>query len=247
MDLGIEGKTAVVCGSSAGLGLACAEALAREGAMVFLVARDAARLAAAAEKLCGTAKVRPGTVVADVSTEQGRAAILAACPRPDILINNAGGPAKKDFRELSIGDWKEALDANFIASVEMIRLAVDPMIANGWGRIVNITSLTARMPVEQMDRSTAARLALAGHVAGVARQVAHQGVTINNLLPGTFATERLAEIGTTANALIAKVPMRRAGKLEEFGATCAFLCSTHAAYMTGQNVLIDGGLCPITI
>jgi 3-oxoacyl-[acyl-carrier protein] reductase len=247
MDLGILGKSAVVCGSSAGLGFACAEALAREGVSVVLVARDAGRLAAAAVRLQQKTNSQPKTVVADVSTPQGRAAIFAACPQPDILVNNAGGPAKKDFRELSVADWHEAMETNFVASVEMIRLAIDGMIAKGWGRIVNITSLTARMPVEQMDRSTAARLALAGHVAGVARQVAHQGVTINNLLPGTFATERLAEIGTTGNALIAKVPMRRAGNVEEFGATCAFLCSMQAAYMTGQNVLVDGGLVPVTI
>lgn len=247
MDLGISGKTAIVCGSSAGLGFACAEALAREGAAIVLVARDVARLEAAASRFHAWTDVTPRTVVADVSTVAGRAAIVAACPAADILVTNAGGPARRDFRDLSISDWQAAIDANFVASVEMIRQMIDGMMASGWGRIVNITSMTARMPVEQMDRSTATRLALTGYVAGVARQVAHSGVTINNLLPGTFATERLKEIGATGDSLAARVPMRRAGSPEEFGAACAFLCSKQAAYMTGQNIVIDGGLTTITI
>ncbi|MGE0845921.1 MAG: SDR family oxidoreductase [Flavobacteriaceae bacterium] len=247
MDLGIADKVALVCGSSAGLGLACAEELAREGASVVLVGRDGERLRAAAERVGEIAGALPRTVRADVATPEGRASILAACPAPDILINNAGGPPRKDFRELTVDDWRASMDANFIASVEMIRETVDQMIGKRWGRIVNITSLTARMPVEKMDMSTSARLALAGYVAGVSRQIAESGVTINNLLPGTFATERLKAVGQTGDQLGKQVPMRRAGDPREFGAICAFLCSVHAGYVTGQNWLADGGLVPVTI
>ncbi len=244
MDLGISGRRALVCGASRGLGFACAEALAAEGVAVTLVARDGAALADAASRLPG-ADVR--TVVGDVGTAAGREAALAACPAPDILVNNAGGPPGGDFRGLTPEAWARAMDANFIASVELIRATADGMIARGFGRIVNITSLTVRMPVENLDLSTATRLALTGYVAGVARQLAPLGVTINNLLPGTIATERIKALGATADKLVAKVPMGRAGRPEEFGAACAFLCSRQAAYITGQNLLVDGGLCPITV
>ncbi len=244
MDLGIKGRHALVCGASRGLGLACAAALAAEGVAVTLVARDAAALAAAASQL-GDAAV--ATAIGDVATPVGRAAALAACPAPDILVNNAGGPPGGDFRKLTAAAWTAALDANFLAAVELIRATADGMIARGFGRVVNITSATVRMPVEDMDLSNATRLALTGYVAGVARKLAPHGITINNLLPGTIATERIRELGATADRLVARVPMGRAGSPEEFGAACAFLCSRQAAYITGQNLLIDGGLCPITV
>jgi len=188
-----------------------------------------------------------GTAVADISTEVGRERALAACPEPDILVNNAGGPPGGDFRDLTLDQWSSALDANFLSAVELIRATVDGMTKRGFGRIVNVTSLTVRMPVPQLDLSNAARLALTGYVAGVARQIAPQGVTINNLLPGTMATERIQALGETAQKLIARVPMGRAGRPEEFGAACAFLCSAQAGYITGQNILIDGGLCAFTV
>ncbi len=246
MDLGIKGKTAIVTGGSAGLGYACAQALAAEGAEVVLAARDPKRLAVAADQIESLTGARPRVISADVSTSDGRNAILQECPSADILITNAGGPAPRDFRELSVEDWIEALNANFIASVELIRMYLDGMTASGWGRIVNITSVSARMPLERLDRSTAARLALSGYVAGVARQVADKGVTINNLLPGVFDTERARTVGAT-DALAQRAPIKRAGKPPEFGATCAFLCSEHASYITAQNILVDGGLACVTL
>jgi 3-oxoacyl-[acyl-carrier protein] reductase len=243
MDLGIAGRRALVCGASRGLGFACAAALAREGAAVTLASRNGEALAAAAARIGGDAR----WVVADLATASGRAAALDACPEPDILVTNAGGPPGGDFRDLTHAQWLAALETNCLSAVELIRATVDPMIARGFGRIVNVTSLTVRMPVARLDRSNAARLALTGYVAGVARQVARHNVTINNLLPGTIMTERIAELGDTAQQLIAKVPAGRAGLPEEFGAACAFLCSACAGYITGQNLLLDGGLCPITV
>lgn len=227
--------------------MACAWALAGEGAHVTLVARRAEALQAAADRIAEATGNRPAFVVADVGTAQGRAAVQASSAEADILVTNAGGPPTKDFMELTLEDWKRALDANFLSAVEMIRMFAPGMRARRFGRIVNITSATVRMPVERVDLSTSARLALTGYVAGVARQIAKDGVTINNLLPGTVMTERLAELGATADALVARVPAGRAGKPEEFGAACAFLCSEQAAFITGQNLLVDGGLCPLTI
>ncbi len=244
MDLGIAGRHALVCGASRGLGLACAAALAAEGVAVTLVARDAVSLAGAASRLHGAAVT---TVAADVATPAGRDAALAACPAPDILVNNAGGPPGGDFRSLAAAAWTAALETYFLAAVDLCRATADGMIARGFGRVVNITSLTVRMPVEDLDLSTAARLALTGYVAGVARKLAPHGITINNLLPGTIATERIRALGATADRLVARVPMGRAGTPDEFGAACAFLCSRQAAYITGQNLLVDGGLCPITV
>jgi 3-oxoacyl-[acyl-carrier protein] reductase len=185
--------------------------------------------------------------MADIATVAGRELALEACTSPDILVTNAGGPASVDFRAVSLNDWRAALDANFLSAAELIRAVADGMIQRRFGRIVNITSLTVRMPVQRMELSNAARLALTGYVASVARQLASQQVTVNNLLPGTIATERLLELGQTARNLIAKVPAGRAGTPEEFGAACAFLCSAQAGYITGQNILVDGGLCPITV
>ncbi|MPZ31399.1 MAG: SDR family oxidoreductase [Rhodospirillales bacterium] len=246
MDLGIAGRRALVCGASRGLGFACAAALADEGVAVTLLARHRDTLAAAAERI-GAGGVVPQIVAADIATETGRKSVLEACPEPDIVVTNAGGPPGMDFRALTKEDWTAAIEANFLSAVELIRLTVDGMTQRGFGRIVNVTSLTVRSPVPQLDLSNATRLALTGYVAGVARQVAPHHVTINNLLPGTIATERIRDLGDTATKLIAKVPMGRAGRPEEFGVACAFLCSTRAAYITGQNILVDGGLCSFTV
>jgi len=247
MELGISGLRALVCGASRGLGFACAAALAAEGVEVTLVARDHESLARAAARIEQAGGVGVSTVAADVSTPSGREMLLAVAAAPDILVNNAGGPASVDFRGLTLADWRAALDTNFLSAVELSRAVVDGMIQRRFGRIVNITSLTVRMPVQRLELSNASRLALTGFVSGVARQLAPQGVTINNLLPGVIETERIRELGQTAQTLLAKVPAGRAGKPEEFGAACAFLCSRQAAYITGQNLLIDGGLCPITV
>ena len=247
MDLGIAGRKALVCGASRGLGFACAAALAHEGVAVTLVSRNRDALAAAAARIERDTGIAPHVAAADVATENGRAAALAACLDPDILVTNAGGPPSADFRSLTLADWSAALTANFLSAVELTRATIDAMARRGFGRIVNITSLTVRLPVQQLDLSNAPRLALTGYVAGVARQMAPHKVTINNLLPGTIATERLRELGATADKLIAKVPMGRAGTPEEFGAACAFLCSAQAAYITAQNLLVDGGLCPFTV
>jgi 3-oxoacyl-[acyl-carrier protein] reductase len=227
--------------------MACAWALANEGVHVTLVARRAEALQVAAERIAEATGKQPAFVVADVGTAQGRAAVQTLITEPDILVTNAGGPPAKDFTDLTREDWEQALDANFLSAVEMIRMFAPSMRARRFGRIVNITSATVRMPVERLDLSTSTRLALTGYVAGVARQIAKDGVTINNLLPGTVMTERLVELGATADALIARVPAGRAGKPEEFGAACAFLCSEQAAFITGQNLLVDGGLCTLTI
>jgi 3-oxoacyl-[acyl-carrier protein] reductase len=247
MDFEIAGRRALVCGASRGLGFASAAALAREGVAVTLVSRNAEALDAAASAIERDTGTRPAVAAADVATADGRAAALRAEPNPDILVTNAGGPPSKDFRDVSLADWSAALDANFLSAVELIRTTVDGMIGRGFGRIVNITSMTVRMPVECLDLSNGARLALTGYVAGVARQVARHNVTVNNLLPGTIATERIKALGATAERLIARVPAGRAGTPHEFGSTCAFLCSTQAAFITGQNILLDGGLCPITV
>jgi 3-oxoacyl-[acyl-carrier protein] reductase len=247
MDLGISGRRALVCGASRGLGFACAAALAAEGVDVTLVARNSESLSQAASRLLEMTSRKPTIVVADITTVSGREMALQACPAPDILVTNAGGPPSTDFRCLTLEDWRGALDANFLSATELIRAVADGMIQQRFGRIVNITSLTVRMPVQRLELSNATRLALTGYVASVARQLAPQHVTVNNLLPGTIATERIRELGQTAEALIAKVPAGRAGKPEEFGAACAFLCSQQAAYITGQNLLVDGGLCPITV
>jgi 3-oxoacyl-[acyl-carrier protein] reductase len=187
------------------------------------------------------------TVVADVATQEGRKALFAACPEPDILVNNAGGPPKKDFRELTPEDWSRAIDANFLAAVATITHCVDGMMARGFGRIVNVTSMTSVRPFINLDLSNATRLGLTGFVAGVSRQVAARNVTINNLLPGSFATERAKALGGNVQKISAAIPAGRYGDPAEFGDTCAFLCSASAAYITGQNILIDGGFCMNTL
>ncbi len=241
MDLGISGKRAIVCASSAGLGYACAFSLAREGATVLMNGRRADVLEAAADKLRTATGAEAIAVAADVSTAEGRAAVLAAMPEPDILVNNGGGPPMKDFRELTDADWEGAIATNMMAGIHMIRSVVEGMLDRGFGRIVNITSMTSVRPVHLLDLSNASRLGLAGYVSGVSRQIAGRNVTINNLLPGSFATERMGKLGKLADNIEDQIPAGRVGDPREFGDACAFLCAAQAGYFVGQNLLIDGG------
>ena len=261
MDLGIAGRTALVCGASKGLGLGCAEALVREGVNVVIVARGAEVLATAAERLTAVAAGVAGTtpfvkqVAADITTPEGRAAAFAAHADYDIVVTNAGGPPPGDFRDWDRDAWIKAVDANMLTPIELIKATVDGMAARGYGRIVNITSSSVKSPIDILGLSNGARSGLTGFVAGVARTaIAAKGVTINNLLPGKFDTDRLRTTFTAAANKSGKslddvrlvqqsqVPARRFGTPDEFGAICAFLCSAHAGYMTGQNILPDGGL-----
>lgn len=253
MDLGVSGRTALVCGGSRGLGFGCASALVREGVNVVIVAREAAALADAAVRLRAMGDGSVATVQADVATEAGRTAMLAACPQPDILINNAGGPPPGDFRTWTRETWLAALDANMLAPIELIKATIDPMLQRGFGRIVNITSHMVKEPVAFLGLSNGARAGLTGFVAGLAREVVGGGVTINNVLPGQFDTDRLRsnhqkfaalakrDVAAHREAARNSIPAKRFGTAEEFGAICAFLCSTHAGFVTGQNILADGG------
>jgi 3-oxoacyl-[acyl-carrier protein] reductase len=259
MDLGIEGRTALVCASSKGLGRACALSLAREGVRVVMAARGAEALEEAAAAIRRETGASVSTVAADVTTAEGRARLLAACPEPDILVNNAGGPKPGDFREWSREDWIRALDANMIAPIELIKATIDAMIARRFGRIVNITSAAVKMPIDTLGLSNGARTGLTGFVAGLARQVVEHNVTINNLLPGPFYTDRLRGTaavaaqasGQTAEAVLEarrqRVPARRYGDPAEFGDACAFFCGARAGFMTGQNLVLDGGMYPGTL
>jgi 3-oxoacyl-[acyl-carrier protein] reductase len=256
MDLGIAGKQALVCGASAGLGLACARALVEEGVNVFIVARTEGPLQAAADALRHLNLGRVRALAADVTQASGRASILAQQSDFDIVITNAGGPPPGDFRRWAREDWLAAVDANMLAPIELIKATVDGMMARGFGRIVNITSSAVKSPIDQLGLSNGARSGLTGFVAGLARSTVAQGVTINNLLPGTFDTARLASNfeaaarrqGASAQELIdkrlASHPAHRFGRPEEFGRTCAYLCSVHAGYINGQNILMDGGSFP---
>ncbi len=255
MDLGIAGRKALVCGASAGLGLACAQALAQEGVQVVLVARRPGPLEEAAAQLRAQG-AQVHTVAADVASAQGRALILADHADIDILITNAGGPPPGDFRDWDRDTWVRALEANMLAPIELIRATVDGMMDRGFGRIVNITSSAVKSPVDILGLSNGARAGLTGFVAGLARSTVARGVTINNLLPGTFDTARLAgnfaaqaaREGKSAEDVrqsrIARHPARRLGWPEELGRTCAFLCSVHAGYINGQSILMDGGSFP---
>jgi 3-oxoacyl-[acyl-carrier protein] reductase len=256
MDLGIAGKKALVCGASAGLGYACAEALVREGVNVVIVARTPDPLAQAAMKLEAIGSAKVYTVAADVGTEEGRLRIFGAHPNFDMVVTNAAGPPPGDFRQWSREDWIKALDANMLAPIAIIKAVVDGMMERGFGRIVNITSSAVKSPVDGLGLSNGARSGLTGFVAGLARSTVAKGVTINNLLPGTFDTSRLAgnfaaqaqREGLTAEEVrqrrIEKHPARRLGQPQELGNTCAYLCSVHAGYINGQNVLLDGGSYP---
>ena len=259
MDLGLQGKTALVCASSKGLGKACAASLAREGVDVTIVARTPGPLEASAEEIRAATGVTVTAVAADITSEAGRAAALAACPEPDILINNAGGPPPGDFRDWTRDDWIKALDANMLTAIELIKATVDDMIARRFGRIVNITSSAVKAPIEILGLSNGARAGLTGFVAGIARKTVRHNVTINNLLPGPFDTDRLrSNIETVAestgrpfdeimNESMAANPAGRFGDPAEFGEACAYLCSQQAGYITGQNLLLDGGAFPGTL
>ncbi|WP_137894353.1 SDR family oxidoreductase [Ramlibacter sp. 2FC] len=265
MDLGITGKWALVGGASKGLGWGCAQALACEGVNVVMVARGAEALQAAAARLRATvgAGVQVLPVAADITTPEGRAAALGVAGGPgkdfDIVVTNAGGPPPGDFRDWDREAWIKAVDANMLTPIELIKATVDGMAARGFGRIVNITSSAVKAPIDILGLSNGARSGLTGFVAGVARsKLAAQGVTLNNLLPGKFDTDRIAAtIGAAAQksgksvdeirrVQQAQIPAGRFGTPEEFGAICAFLCSTQAAYINGQNLLADGGAYPGT-
>ncbi len=259
MDLGIAGKRALVAASSKGLGKGCALALAREGVKLTILARNAGPLEATAEEIRKATGAEVITVAADVTTPEGRAAALAACPEPDIVVNNAGGPPAGDFREWSEKEWQAAVNANMITPIMLIKSVIDGMIARRFGRIVNITSSAVKMPIANLGLSNGARSGLTGFIAGLARQVAKHNVTINNLLPGSFDTDRLrnvmAAVARQNNRPLDEmmreranqIPAGRFGTAEEFGATCAFLCSAQAGYIVGQNVLVDGGAFPGTM
>ncbi len=253
MDLGIHGRKAIVCAASKGLGFACAMALAREGVSLVITGRNAEALEAAAAKIRSETGVSVRAAAGDITSPEGRATALDLCPAPDILINNAGGPPPGDFREFTDAMWHDALNANMLSPIAMIKAVIDPMIAQNFGRIVNITSGSVKSPIANIGLSNGARTGLTGFVAGLARQVARHNVTINNLLPGPFNTDRLrvtvakaAEAaGRTADEMIAarakENPAGRVGEPEEFGAACAFLCSNRSGYIVGQNLLLDGG------
>jgi 3-oxoacyl-[acyl-carrier protein] reductase len=258
MDLGIAGKAALVCAASKGLGRGCALALAKNGVRVTITARSAKTLETAADEIARASGSEVTPVAGDITTPEGRAAALAVCPAPDILVNNAGGPPPGDFREWDEEDWQKACNANMITAIMLIKATVDGMIERKFGRIVNITSSSVKAPIPQLGLSNGARAGLTGFVAGIARQTVEHNVTINNILPGRFATDRLrsamafaaqksarpaAEVEVESRA---QIPARRFGTPEEFGQLCAFICSAQASYITGQNFLIDGGLYPGT-
>jgi 3-oxoacyl-[acyl-carrier protein] reductase len=257
MDLGIKGRRAIVCAGSKGLGKGCAMALAGEGVHVTIVARGREAL----EKTADEIRAAGGQVTvlsADVTTVEGRKAVLGACPEPDILVNNAGGPPTGDFRDFTHEMWLAALEANMLTPIELMKSTVDGMIARKFGRIVNITSSAVKAPIDILGLSNGARAGLTGFVAGVARKTVVHNVTINNLLPGLFGTDTMfsrVEAMARGNGIsfeqakdsrLKTIPAGRFGTIEEFGALCAFVCSAHASYLTGQNFLIDGGAYPGT-
>ena len=258
MNFDIEGRRALVCAASKGLGRGCALALAREGVAVTLVARGAEALEATAAAIRAETGATVTTVAADITSAEGRAAALAACPQPDILVNNAGGPPPGDFRDWTREDWLKALDANMLTPIELIKATVDAMIDRRFGRIVNITSGAVKAPIDVLGLSNGARSGLTGFVAGIARKTVRHNVTINNLLPGFFDTDRIRSvIGATAKSRgisydealaerVATIPAGRIGDPAEFGAACAYLCSAQAGFITGQNWLLDGGAYPGT-
>ena len=259
MDLRIAGKSAIVCASSRGLGKACALALAKEGVNVWISARHEEALNEAAREIADAGGGAVHAVVADVTTPQGRDALLSACPQPDIVINNAGGPPPGDFRDWGQEEWFDAVNANMYSAIDMIRRSLDGMMERGFGRIVNITSVAVKMPVKPLGLSNGARAGLTGFISGIAREPAQHNVTINNLLPGYIATDRMWSVleagAKTAGVeqedfnrkLFSQVGANRPGDPDEFGAVCAFLCSRQAAYITAQNILMDGGLYPGTL
>ncbi len=257
MDLGIKGKWAVVCGASKGLGLGCAEALAAEGVNLVINARSADTLEASAAALRKYG-VTVHAVAGDIATEAGRNAVLGAAPQVDILINNAGGPPPGDFRTFTREDWLKAIDANMLTPIELIKATIDPMIARKFGRIINITSSAVKAPIDILALSNGARSGLTGFSAGLARKVAMHNVTLNNLLPGMFYTDRLKsnfvtqaknaniDAATAEKNRLSTIPAGRFGNAAEFGQMAAYMCSAQASYLTGQNILLDGGAYPGT-
>ena len=258
MDMGIAGKWAIVCASSKGLGKGCAQALAAEGVNLVVNGRTPETLDATAAELRATG-VEVKAVPADVTTDEGRAALFAACPAPDILVTNAGGPPPGLWSDWGRKEWQAAVEMSMLTPILLCTEALPGMIGRGWGRVVNITSQSVKGPIPQLGLSNGARAGLTGFVAGTARQVADKGVTINNLLPGSHATDRavalekavakaqgvsLEEAGKIRRA---EIPAGRYGTIEEFGAACAFLCSQHAGFIVGQNILLDGGAVRTTL
>jgi len=258
MDLGIRGRTALVCAASKGLGKGCAMALAREGVNLVITARGRQALEATAAEIVSLYRTKVEIVAGDITTEEGRQAALEACPAPDILVNNAGGPPPGDFRAWDRQAWVKALDANMIAPILLIRAVLDAMIAGKFGRIVNITSGAVKLPIPELGLSNGARTGLTGFIAGLSRTTVQHNVTINNLLPGPFDTERLRSniefnakklgksVEEVARARAEACPAKRFGTPQEFGDACAYLCSAQAGYITGQNLLMDGGIYPGT-
>jgi 3-oxoacyl-[acyl-carrier protein] reductase len=258
MDLNINGKSAIVCASSKGLGKACALALAKEGVNVWLNARNQETLNKAAAEIAAAGTGEVHAIAADVTTAKGRNVLFDSCPSPDIVINNAGGPPPGDFRDWGQQDWFDAVNGNMYSAIDMIKRSLDGMIERGFGRIVNITSVAVKLPQGELGLSNGARAGLTGFISGIAREPAQHNVTINNLLPGFIATDRLyallkgraAASGMAEDEFFAasfkKIPAKRPGDPDEFGAVCAFLCSQQAAYITAQNILMDGGLYPGT-
>jgi 3-oxoacyl-[acyl-carrier protein] reductase len=254
MDLGISGRKAIVCASSRGLGKACARYLAEAGCEVVVNGRDGKTLEATAAEIAKATGAKVTAVAADVGTPEGQKALFSACPSPDILVNNNAGPPFRDFRELTRQQMIDGVTANMVVAIELIQKVIEPMSQRKFGRIVNITSGSVKMPLAGLDLSSGARAGLTAFLAGVARTVAADNITINNILPGSFDTDRLRsnlksnaqKTGKTedeaAKARIATIPARRFGEPDEFGAACAFLCSAQAGYITGQNLLIDGGV-----
>ena len=259
MDLGIAGRTAIVCAASRGLGRATAMQLAREGVNVIISARPKAALEKTADEIRKAANVKVEAVACDVTTDEGRALILKACPKPDILINNAGGPPPGDFKDFTLDDWRKAVEWNMITPIALIKATVYGMMDRKFGRILNITSQSVKAPIASLELSNGARAGLTGAIAVMARRAVPHNVTINNILPGPFETDRLT--GSTRKAAEqqgipfekametrkAGVPAKRFGQPEEFGAAAAFMCSAHAGFITGQNLLLDGGIYPGTL
>ena len=259
MDLGIEGRKAIVCAASKGLGKACATSLAREGVDVTICARTAETLEATAEEIRAVGGGAVNTVACDITSDEGRAEVLKACPEPDILINNAGGPPPGDFRDWNRDDWIKAVDGNMLTPIFLIKATVDGMIERKFGRVVNITSSAVKAPIEILGLSNGARAGLTGFIAGLSRKTAKHNVTINNLLPGPFETDRFftnievaaKNAGISKDEMLEKRaagnPSGRFGDPYEFGEMCAFICSAQAGFMTGQNFLMDGGAYPGTL
>lgn len=259
MDLGIRGRKAIVCAASKGLGKGCAVALAEAGVVLTLCARGRDALEATAAEIRDAAGVPVETVVCDITTEEGRRAVLAACPEPDILVTNAGGPPPGDFKDFELDDWRRAVEANMLTPIALVRATVYGMMDRGFGRIVNITSASVKAPIPSLELSNGARAGLTGAMATIARKSIRRNVTINAILPGPFDTDRLRaglayqarREGRTVEEVAAERaaanPAGRFGTPAEFGALCAYLCSVHAGYITGQNILIDGGAYPGTL